>query len=261
MSGHSKWAKIKHSKGVKDVKKGALFTKLAKNISLAAKEAGGDADTNFSLRLAIDKAKDANMPSSNIDKAIKKGTGEGEKMDIVRASYEAFGLGGVSIIIDCQTDNTNRSVAELRKIVESAGGKFASINSVSWKFMEKGLIAILLKKIKKSEQFGKEDTLVEIDGETAELELLEVEGVDDIKETSNIIADQEIKALEIFTEKVDFARVLVAIQKLEYKIVSAELIKMAKEDVSITEEFRLRNDKLVEALEEHDDVDAVWMDY
>lgn len=261
MSGHSKWAKIKRQKGVKDTKRGALFTKLAKNITLAASEAGGDIDMNFSLRLAVEKAKQANMPSDNIARAIKKGTGEGEKMDIQRISYEALGPGGSALIIDCQTDNTNRTISEVRKTVENAGAKITSVGSIGWKFKELGLITIRPAKIVKSDKFGAADSLEKVDQEEAELELLEIDGISDIAESEMENEEGEVtNVLEIITEKSDFARVLKAIEELGYKVESAELIKSANEKLVLSDEDKTKVEKLVENLEELDDVDSVWTD-
>jgi len=263
MSGHSKWSKIKRSKGVKDQKRGALFTKIAKNISLAAKEGGGDLDMNFSLRLAVDKAKIANMPSNNIERAIKKGTGEGgEGITIERISYEAIGFGGASLIIDCQTDNTNRTVADVKNIVESNGGTFASIGSVSWKFDEKGMIVVLPSKKEKSQKFGKEDTYVSVDIEDAQMEIMEIEGILDIKEGDDRDQDDnEVKVLELITKKNSFANIIKDLEKLNYKILSTDLAKLPKDILNLSKEDEEKNNKLVEEIEENDDVDSVWGDY
>lgn len=261
MSGHSKWSKIKRAKGAKDAKKGALFTKLAKNISLAAKEGGADPDMNFTLRLAIDKAKVANMPSDNIDRAVAKGAGGDNGDEISRVSYEAYGPDGVGIIIDCQTDNTNRTVAEVRKLVEDSGGKIASQGSVSWKFAEKGLISVVPAKLVKAEKYGAEDTYEAIDKEEAQLELLEVEGVEDMSEISDEDEDgNTIELLELITDKVDFAKVLKDVEQKKFKIHSAELIKTASETISVDDKSREKIENIVSNLEDHDDVDSVWTD-
>lgn len=258
MSGHSKWAKIKRQKGVNDAKRGNLFTKLAKNITLAAKEGGGDLTMNFTLRLAVDKAKAANMPLDNIKRAIDRGSGKANE-DIVfqRLSYEAFGPGGTSVIIDCQTDNTNRTYSELRNLVESKGGKFASTGSVSWQFSERGLIVIELAKIIPSSHFGKDSTREEIEVEEATMEVMEIEGVEDL---SDISLEDNIGALEVITLKEAFSSVLKKIESLGYKVISAELVKIPNEKVKIIEpEIEEKVAVLIDTLEEHDDVDAVWV--
>ncbi|MFQ5492603.1 MAG: YebC/PmpR family DNA-binding transcriptional regulator [Candidatus Dojkabacteria bacterium] len=259
MSGHSKWAKIKRQKGANDAKRGALFTKLGKNITITASEGGGDPDTNFALRLAIDKAKAANMPSNNIERAVKKGTGDGKKLDIQKVTYEALGPGGVGLLIDTQTDNTNRTVSELRKLLETNGAKMVTVNSVAWQFVEQGLITIAPAKLQKSEKFGIKDSYEAVDIEEAQLELLEIEGIKDILEGES--EDEDGKAyttLEVFTEKNDFAKVLGAIESLLFKVESAELVKVATEQLEGNSATTRKIEKLVEILEDHDDVDSVW---
>ncbi len=250
MSGHSKWSKIKHQKGVNDAKKGALFTKLARDITIAATTGGGDIDMNFALRLAVEKAKQANMPKDNIQRAIKKGTGESKANALERISYEAYGAGGVAILIDCTTDNKNRTVSEVKKIVETHGGKFANVGSVAWQFEEKGLIVVEAKKIKKAEKFGKEDTYIEVDKEELLLELMGLEGVEDI-----VDFDDEI---EIFCKRENLKNLEQQIVKLGIKIKSFELIKMPKDPINVSNEIYEKVNKLVEDLEEHSDVNTVW---
>jgi YebC/PmpR family DNA-binding regulatory protein len=258
MSGHSKWAKIKRQKGAKDAKRGALFTKIAKNITLAAAEGGGDIDTNFSLRLAVEKAKAANMPSDNIARAIKRGTGEGQKLTIQRISYEASLPGNVAILIDCQTDNTNRTVAEVRKLVENAGGKFVPAGSVSWQFQEKGLIVVAPAKLKKAEKYGKEDTYDAVDPEEAQLELLEIAGINDIGSFEQEDDEAKTMLLQLYTGRSEFAKVLREVEKLDYKVESAELVKEANDKIPGEISVQQSVQRLVDELEDHDDVDAVW---
>lgn len=260
MSGHSKWAKIKRQKGVKDVKRGNLFTKLAKNITLAAKEGGGDIGMNFTLRLAIDKAKVANMPSDNIQRAIDKGTGKGSEGVVYhRVTYEALGPGGVAILVDCQTDNTNRTVSEVRNMIETNGGKMASTGSISWQFSEKGLIIVGLLKVLPSNQFGKDDKTIKVDADGAEIELFEIEGIEDLNKVEWLIDDSEVNAFELITLKEDFSRVLKSIESLNYRILSAELVKVSNEKFEVTDQkTQDKIDALIQNLEEHDDVDSVW---
>lgn len=261
MSGHSKWAKIKRQKGVNDSKRGNLFTKLAKNITLASKEGGPDPAMNFTLRLAIDKAKAANMPSDNIKRAIEKGSGKGTQQSAFqRVSYEALGPGGVALIIDCQTDNTNRTVSEIRNIIETAGGKFSSTGSVSWKFVEKGLIIISLKKIVLSEKFGKGDEKVEISAEDAGMEIMEISGIEDLSDITWEVNEQSVPAIELIMNKEDFGNILKRLEELNYEILSAELVKLPKERVVLNDEQLNRKIvNFVETLEEHDDIDSVWV--
>lgn len=253
MSGHSKWAKIKHQKGANDAKRGALFTKLGRNITIAASEGGGDPDMNFTLRLAIDKARQANMPKDNIERAIKKGTGEIESGRLEKVSYEAYGNDGIAMIVDCNTDNTNRTMPEVKKIIEGAGGKFADPGSVSWQFEEKGLVVVSPKKKVKSEKFGADDEYEDMDIDDLMLELMEIDGVEDIKRDGDI--------LEVVTEKSNFMDVNNKIEAREVKIDSSELIKVAKDEINVSTEDQEKVLKLIDELEEHDDVDSVWVNF
>lgn len=143
MSGHSKWAQIKRKKGAADVKKGAMFTRLGREISIVAREGGGDPDSNFALRLAVDKARASNMPKENIERAIKRGTGElkegGQLEDMM---YEGYGPGGAALLVQVLTDNKNRAASEVRHLFTRGGGNLASANAVAWLFEKKGVIAV-----------------------------------------------------------------------------------------------------------------------
>ncbi len=251
MSGHSKWATIKHKKGLKDAKRGALFTKLARNITVAASEGGGDPDMNFSLRLAIDKAKQANMPKDNIERSIKKGTGEIQGEVLRKVSYEAYSATGIAMIIDCTTDNTNRTISEITNLVESSGGKIADVGSVAWQFEEKGLIVIAPEKLKKTEKFGKEDEYVPVEMDDMTLSLMDIEGIQDIK--------TEVGYIEVITDKTELKNVSDQISQFGYKIETSELVKIAKDSVPVLVEDRRNLEKVVENMENHDDVDAVWI--
>ena len=143
MSGHSKWSTIKHKKAQTDARRGAIYTKLAKEIQIAAREGGGDPDVNFGLRLAVDRAKDANMPSSNIDRAIKRGTGEDRDAAIMeKIHYEGYAPHGVAVILNCITDNRNRTVADIRHVLSKHGGTMGQEGSVSWQFTRKSYFNI-----------------------------------------------------------------------------------------------------------------------
>ena len=258
MSGHSKWAKIKHQKGVTDAKRGLIFTKLAKNIALSAKEGGGDPSMNFTLRLAIAKAKAVNMPAENIDRAVKKGVGGDDKTVVQRTSYEAM-VGNMGLIIDCQTDNVNRTVSEVKRVIENAGAKMVNPGSVSWNFEEKGLINVRTQKIAKATKFGAEDSFEDINKENLELELMEIDGVLDIEDTEGE-DDENIpyNYLEVYTSKNDLKSVSTEIEKRGYRIDSFEVIKISKEKINISTEERNKIENLVEALEEIDDVNEIW---
>ena len=261
MSGHSKWAKIKRQKGVNDTKRGNLFTKLGKNITLAAKEGGGDPTMNFTLRLAVDKAKAANMPSDNIQRAIDRGGGKDASASFVRVSYEAIGPHGSTFIIDCQTDNTNRTVAEVRNIVDTGGAKMAASGSVSWQFEEMGSILLYPKKTKESEKFGKSSSYEDIDIEEATLELLDISGVEDIAEIDWEDESKTTKAIEITTKKTSFDKVVKTVDELKYVIIQAQLVKTSKEKIELNDEQIEKLDNLVANLDAHEDVDSVWVNY
>jgi len=143
MSGHSKWSKIQRQKGAADAKKGALFTKLGRAITLAASSGGGEIDMNFKLKLAVDQAKAVNMPKDNMERAIKRGTGEIAGGPIEELRYEGFGPGGISIIIDCLTDNRNRTLSEVKTILNKHGGSIAGQNAVAWQFESMGVIRLV----------------------------------------------------------------------------------------------------------------------
>jgi YebC/PmpR family DNA-binding regulatory protein len=258
MSGHSKWAKIKRQKGANDVKRGAIFTKLGRNIILAAKEGGGDTSTNFALRMAVDKAKAVNMPSDNIERSIKKGIGGDDKISVQKVTYEAV-THGVNLLIDCTTDNTNRTVSELKNMLETNGAKLASIGSILWQFNEWGLIIVKPAKLQKSQKFGSADSFTPVDSEAVEMDLMEVGGINDIVESD--YEDEEgntFKVLEIYTDKNSFSKVHKEIEARQYQIISFELIKKAKDSIEVDVATVEKVDRLIENLEEHDDVDSVW---
>lgn len=233
MSGHSKWATTHRKKEILDSKKGAIFTKFSNNITLAARSGGGDEDTNFKLRLAIDKAKQVNMPKDNIERAIKKGTGELEGMVIEEITYEGFGPAGSAFIIEAVTDNRNRSSADIRHVFTKYGGNMGGSGAVSWQFDRKGLIII-----PKKEYLAKK--------EEAELELIDA-GADDIREKEEFV--------EVLTSIENFQKVKETADKLGLSIESADLEWIAKEEVVLTDEEAKQNiEKFMEALDALDDV-------
>jgi len=231
MSGHSKWHTIQKKKGAADAKRGQLFTKLAKAITVAAKTGGGgDPAFNFQLRVAIDSAKAANMPKDNIERAVKRGTGEGADTVIIEeVMYEGFGPGGVALLIHCLTDNRNRSIADVRTVMNKKGGNLGGQGSVKWMFDHKGLIVLA--------------------GElNDELELSLIDsGAEDIH-----VEDQMI---EVVTASSDLKQVLDAIdQPTEH----AGLVYLPKEAVALEEKAREQLDVLIDALDALDDVDTVY---
>lgn len=267
MSGHSKWAKIKRAKGVTDQKRGALFTKLGNAITVAAKTGGGDADLNFALRLAIDKAKAANLPKDNVQKAIDKGLGVGkDAVSYENISYEGYLGGDIAFIIDCLTDNANRTYAEVRKMAESSGAVMGSVNSVSWQFEEMGRINMYLGKVVKSEKYGGIDKLVKVEGkDEVMLQILDIPGVNDVLDMElEFVSNDELEGeenymgFEILTSKTDLNHVYKEISKLGYKIESAEVVKICKSPIEITEEKEEKLHNFIEKMEESDDVLNVW---
>ncbi len=270
MSGHSKWAKIKRAKGAADAKRGAVFTKLGNQITLAAKSGGGDANMNFVLRLAIDKAKAENMPKDNIQKAIDRGVGTGKDSVVFEnVRYEALYAGTIMIIIDCLTDNKNRTVAEVKKIVESGGGTLGAVNSVSWQFDEKGRVNIYKAKIVAPEKYGAASKLVRSadSNEDVLLEIMDIAGVLDVKDTEFEFAGTDELAndgnstydgFEIYSERTDMNAVFNACEKMGYKVESIEIVMIPKQQVQVEEARVEKFENLLSNLEEQDDVQNVW---
>ncbi|MCD4705546.1 YebC/PmpR family DNA-binding transcriptional regulator [bacterium] len=240
MSGHSKWATTKRQKEVTDKKRGAIFSKLAKNITVSAREGGKDIETNFNLRMFVEKAKNANMPKDNIERAIKKGTGELKGEIIEKILYEAIGPDNTFFIIEAITDNKNRSVAEIRNIFSKLGGSLASKNSVMWQFEKKGIIRIKNQELK----------IKNLDIEEFELNLIDYGAEDIQKEDENLIIYTKRKKLQEVKEK---------IEKNNIKIESAEIKFIPKEIKKITDQRKIESiKKLFEALDECDDVNNFY---
>jgi len=234
MSGHSKWATIKHAKGAADAKRGQMFTKLIKEISIAARMGGGSLDGNPRLRTAIIKARAANMPKDNIDRAIKKGTGELEGVNYEELVYEAFAPGGVAIFIEVLTDNKNRAAADIRNILTRAGGQLATTGSVSRLFKRQGVITM------DGEKYTEDQVMeVAIEG-----------GAEDVQLSSGII--------EVTTAPEDFEAVLSALQEKEFETMSAEVSMVAEAEVTLDNEGTAKALKLIDKLEENDDVQNVY---
>lgn len=261
MSGHSKWSKIKHQKAINDAKKGKVFSKLAQQISIAARDGGGDSDSNFTLRLLMDKAKAVSMPAENVKRAVDRGSGKsGESMTLEHVTYEGFGPERVSIIVETLTDNKNRTVSDLRQTFNENGGNLGESGSVSWNFNQKGLILIRPAKLKKSEKYGGEDEAVEENIEEVMLTLMEIEGILDIQESQDEDSvGNQIKTLELYTDPKQLAHVRDSIYKIGYIVESIELVwipKMYKEDVENISRVR----DFIETIEDLDDVQNVWSD-
>ena len=234
MSGHSKWAKIHRQKGAADAARGNLFTKLSKAVSLAARN-GGDPEMNFSLRLAIDKAKASNMPKDNIEKAIKRGTGELGGAVIEEMIYEAYGPKGVPLLIESVTDNKNRTTPEVKALLGKNGGSLGAQNSVKWMFEHKGVIRIGLAKVE--------------DKDTLMLEIIDW-GADDVLE--------EDDGFTVETSFKNFEKVKKEIEEKNITVDYAEVEWVAKDKVDVDDDVAEKIEKLVERLEEHDDVSSVF---
>jgi len=234
MSGHSKWHTIKHKKGALDAKRGKLFTKLIREMTIAARIGGGDPDSNPRLRTAVDKAKGANMPADNITRAIKKGTGELEGTTYEELLLEGYGPGGVAILVEGSTDNRNRTVSEIRHLFTKNGGNLGGAGSVAYMFKPKGVIAIAAAKTT-------EEKLMEIALEA---------GADDI--------ESESQGFTVYTTQHTFEAVRDAIKKAGIESDEAEIKKLADNNVALEGAKAQQLLKLVEALDDHDDVQSVW---
>lgn len=258
MSGHSKWSKIKHKKALTDAKKGKVFSKLAQQITIAARE-GGDPESNFSLRLLIDKAKSASMPADNIQRAVDRGAGKGsEVIHLEKVTYEGIGPLGVSVIVETLTDNKNRTVADLRKTFSERGGALAEAGAVMWNFDQLGLVTLKAGSMKKSEKYGHSDEFVPSDPEEVTLALMEIQGITDI---DNYHDDEEnVEYLDVYTDPKSLTTVRDTIKDMGYVITSAELIWRAKVQKELDEQEVERIREFVEAVEEHDDIQSVWTD-
>ena len=202
MSGHSKWANIKHKKAAQDAKKGKVFTKIARELAVAAREAGGDASSNPRLRLALEKAKSVNMPKENLERAVKKGTGEGADTHYESAIYEGYGPGGVAILVTALTDNKNRTVADVRKVLNKRGGSMGEAGCVSWIFEKKGVVYVRRDVIDEDAlltvalDFGADDVSTEGDSYEIIIDIEDYEGLKNVFIENNI----EIKTSDISME-------------------------------------------------------------
>lgn len=234
MSGHSKWATIKRKKAALDAKKGKIFTKLIKEITIAARQGGGDPAGNPRLRLAIDNAKAENMPAENIERAIKKATGELEGVTYHELTYEGYGPAGVAMLVEVATDNKNRTVAEVRHIFSKHGGSLGETGSVAWMFERKGVITI-------PKQNKSEDDILAI--------VLDA-GADDLQ--------TEEEFYEITTTVENFESVRKALQENNLKVDNASLQWIAKNTIEVKGEDAEKVMKLIEALEDCDDVQNVY---
>ncbi|WP_307892148.1 YebC/PmpR family DNA-binding transcriptional regulator [Bacillus swezeyi] len=236
MAGHSKWKNIQRRKNAQDAKRGKIFMKLAKEIYVAAKEGGPDPESNASLRLVIDKAKNANMPNDNIDRAIKKASGSQDGNSYEEITYEGYGPGGVAVMVKCLTDNKNRSATNVRTAFSKNGGSLGETGCVSYMFNRKGYIAI-----------ERED--LETNEEEFMLEVIDI-GAEEL-ETSD-------ELFEIFTEPEEFEKVKKALESRGYQPATAEITMIPQTYAEVDEPVQGKIEKLVDLLEDDDDVQEVY---
>lgn len=234
MAGHSKWANIKHRKGAADKKRGMLFTKLARAVTVAAREGGGDPEGNFNLRLAVDKARAANMPKDNIERAIARGAGGDKGDQLERVVYEGYGPAGSAIMVVSTTDNRNRTVGQVRSAFSKHGGNLGESGSVAWQFNERGSINV------PAEGIDPEDlALVAIDAGALDVEI-------------------GTETVTVYTEVADFQRIKAHLEGEGYATDEAELALVPTSPVRLEDKQALQVLKFVDVLEDLDDVDEVW---
>ncbi len=236
MSGHSKWAGIKHKKAIVDAKRGKLFTKIIRELTVAAREGGNDPSGNARLRKAIEDAKNANMPQENVKRAIQKGTGELPGTSYEECVFEGYGPGGVAVLVSGLTDNKNRTTAELRKIFSKHGGNLGEAGCVGWMFKKKGLIQISKKK-------GNEEELMNLALES---------GAEDFKSD-----DEDV--YEVLTEPVDFEKIKKSLEKIGLEI--AEITMLPQTYIKLMGKEAEQMLHLMESLEDHDDVQNVYANF
>ena len=237
MSGHSKWSSIKHKKGATDAKRGKVFTRIIKELTVAARVGGGDPDSNPRLRTVVADAKAANMPADNIKRAIRRGTGEEPGVSYEEATYEGYGPGGAALMLETLTDNKNRTVSEIRHLLSKHGGNLGETNSVAWMFTKQGYILIEKSKVD-------EDGLMGVALDT---------GADDVRD------DQD--NWEVLTSPEDFHRVLEAVKGLGVETLMAEVAMLPQNYINLKGKAAQQMLKLMGLLEDHDDVQHVWSNF
>ena len=237
MSGHSKWASIKHKKGALDAKRGKIFTRIIKELTVAARAGGGDVDANPRLRTIVAEAKSVNMPAENIKRAIRRGTGEEPGVSYEEAQYEGYGPGGAAVIIDVLTDNKNRTVGEIRHVLEKHGGHLAASNAVAWMFSKKGYIVVEKSKA---------------DEETLMAAVLDA-GADDLQDDDD--------NWEVLSSPESFAAVRDAVKALGIEPASTQVSMIPQNYVKLEGKVATSMVKLMEALDDQDDVQHVWSNF
>ncbi|MDQ7784383.1 MAG: YebC/PmpR family DNA-binding transcriptional regulator [Desulfomonilaceae bacterium] len=237
MSGHNKWSTIKHKKGAADAKRGKMFSKLIKEITIAARMGGGDPDGNPRLRTAVNAARTANMPKENIERAIKRGTGEIAGVSYEEIVYEGYGPGGAAVLVECLTDNKNRTVAEIRHIFDKYNGNLGESGCVAWMFDKKGVVEIAATGLD-------EDEVMEVALET---------GAQDVK--------LEGDTFEITTEPTDFEAVRSAVEEKGWKIELAEITMIPQNTVKLEGKKAEQMLKMMDVLDDHDDLQKVYANF
>ena len=233
MSGHSKWASIKHQKGVADARRGQLFTKLTREIIVAVRQGGSNPDTNFRLRLAIQRARDNSMPSDNIERSIKRGSGELEGVTLIEMVLEGYGPSGAAILVQALTDNRNRTLQDVRTIFTRNGGSLGESGCVAWIFDSEGLITVPIN---------------DLDAEEIELQAIDA-GAEDVKVENDYVA--------IYTKLEDMEKIRVTMEQKKLPIASSELTMISKNMVGLDEKAALQTLRLLDKLEELDEVQQV----
>ena len=237
MSGHSKWAGIKHKKAIVDARRGAQFTKLARAITIAAREGGGEPESNAALANAVQKAKDASMPKDNIERAIAKGTGAGADSDAIETVlYEAYGPGGVALLIEAYTDNRNRTGADVRHLLSKAGSSLGEPGSVGYLFEKRGVVLV------DAARYSEDDLLVAVEAGA-----------------SDIVTDDDV--FEVISEPSELGAVRAALEAADVEIESAEVVQRPTVRTEIDEEAARKLFRLIESLEDNDDVGAVHANF
>jgi YebC/PmpR family DNA-binding regulatory protein len=237
MSGHSKWSQIKRQKGANDVKRGAIFTKMGREIAIAARAGGGDPDGNFRLRLAIDKARSVNMPADTIKRALEKAAGTNAAEQYEEIVYEGYGPGGVAILVEAATDNRNRTAADVRSVFAKNGGSLAGAGAVAWQFEPRGVV-----ELDANGMDPDEIALTAIDA-----------GADDV--------DTESDPIAVLTEPGNLESLRTRLEGTGIKVGSAEVTMQAKSQIEVDAHVARQNLRLIEALEDHDDVQRVTANF
>jgi YebC/PmpR family DNA-binding regulatory protein len=237
MSGHSKWSQIKRQKGANDAKRGAVFTKVAREVSIAARAGGGDPDANFRLRLAMEKARSVNMPAENIKRAIEKAAGGSAAEQFEEIVYEGYGPGGVAILVEAATDNRNRTAADVRAMFTKNGGQLAGAGAVAWQFEPRGVVAVA------------RDGLDPDDVALAAIDA----GADDV--------DTESDPIEVLTDPGNLEKLRITLEGSGTKVESAEVIMQPKSAIEVDEHVARQNLRLIEALEDLEDVQRVTANF